>query len=299
VSSGRLGRLFGTALHYGTAAAGIATGVWWARRVARVAREARGAGVLRREMTPVGPHRIHVRVAAGPPHAADLPVVLVHGWGVGGRYLVPTAVRLAAGRPVYVPDLPGHGASSTPPAPLDVPALADVLVAWMDAAGLAAAVLLGNSLGCQIATAAAVRHPERVRALVLVGPTVDPAARSMARQALRFAACVPFERPALALLVAADYARMGVPRLRRELRHVLADRIEERLPRVAAPTLVVRGAHDALVPARWAREVARLLPDARLTTVRGAGHAVNHGAPHALAEAVRGFLRDRRVYSSP
>jgi pimeloyl-ACP methyl ester carboxylesterase len=66
------------------------------------------------------------------PHA----VVCVHGFGVSGRYFVPLARRLGARGPVYVPDLPGHGRSGTPPAPLDVPGLAHALVRWMDVAGL-------------------------------------------------------------------------------------------------------------------------------------------------------------------
>ncbi|UQA91182.1 alpha/beta fold hydrolase [Streptomyces halobius] len=47
-------------------------------------------------------------------------------------------------------------------------------------------MLLGGSFGCQVAVVAAARHPDRIAGLVLVGPTVDPAARSFVRQLLRW-----------------------------------------------------------------------------------------------------------------
>jgi 2-hydroxy-6-oxonona-2,4-dienedioate hydrolase len=59
--------------------------------------------------------RIHARVTTDTPPATGLPVVLIHGLSVSGRYLLPTAARLAADRCVYVPDLPGFGGSEQPP----------------------------------------------------------------------------------------------------------------------------------------------------------------------------------------
>jgi 2-hydroxy-6-oxonona-2,4-dienedioate hydrolase len=58
----------------------------------------------------------------------------------------------------------------------------------------------------------------------------------------------------------ADYADAGVGRALRTFGRALADRIEDKLPLVQAPTLVVRGARDPIVPQAWAEEVSRLLP---------------------------------------
>jgi pimeloyl-ACP methyl ester carboxylesterase len=58
------------------------------------------------------------------------------------------------------------------------------------------------------------------------------------------------------------------------------------LPRVRAPALVLRGARDAACPARWAREVAALLPDAELRTIPGAAHAVHWTAPARVAAEI-------------
>jgi 2-hydroxy-6-oxonona-2,4-dienedioate hydrolase len=68
---------------------------------------------------------------------------------------------------------------------LDVPELADALAAWMTSLGIGPAVLIGNSLGCQILVELALRHRERVKCLVLQAPTPDPAARSARQQIVR------------------------------------------------------------------------------------------------------------------
>jgi pimeloyl-ACP methyl ester carboxylesterase len=172
------------------------------------------------------------------------PLVLVHGLGVRGRYLMPVAEWLASD--------------------------------------------YRNSLGCQIAVDLAVTAPELVEALVLVGPTVDPAARSLLRQALRLVATAAHERPALDALVVAEYASHPLATLR-AARAMLADRIEEKLPSVEAPVLVVRGEHDRIVPQAWAEEVARLARG-RLEVLPG-GHALNFTSPDELARVVRSFLR--------
>src|SRR5207247_9606363 len=79
---------------------------------------------LTHEWVDVGRVRMHARVSTHRLPSDAPAVVLVHGIGVSGRYLVPTAVRLATTCRVYVPDLPGFGLSTKPSAILDVPALA-------------------------------------------------------------------------------------------------------------------------------------------------------------------------------
>jgi pimeloyl-ACP methyl ester carboxylesterase len=206
---------------------------------------------------------------------------------MSGRYLAPTAERLAADFRVYAPDLPGFGRSPSPARVLDVVGLADALSGWMDARGLARALLLGNSLGCQVIVALAARRPDLVGAVVLVGPTADPAGRSVPRLVARAAVDVFWEDRALFPIIVRGYLRAGVRRTWLTIQHLVADRPEDRLPLVGVPALVVRGGRDAIVPGAWAAEVARRLPRGRLLTVPGAAHAVNFGAPGPLAAAVR------------
>src|SRR4051812_15282918 len=120
-------------------------------------------------------------LAPADPEGAGPALVLVHGLSVSGRYMVPTALRLARRFAAYVPDLPGFGRSGRPARALDIPGLTDALAAWMQELGLTRAAFLGNSLACQVLVDLAVRYPGRVRRLVLVGPAPDPGARSVLR----------------------------------------------------------------------------------------------------------------------
>lgn len=234
--------------------------------------------------------RYQIRAAATTFRGDRTPVVLVHGLGVSGRYWRPLAHRLAPHHPVLVPDLPGHGRSPANGPPLGVEALAKVLHQWMDAAGLGRAALVGNSFGCQVAAEVAAHSPARVAALVLCGPTVDPAARHAGSQLLRLAGSAPVEHPALYPIVLTDYLRAGPRLVLAELRFMLEHRIEKALPRVRAPGLVIRGRFDRVVPRSWAAEVAALLPVGRLVEVPLGGHAVHYSRAGRVAAIVEDFL---------
>ena len=229
--------------------------------------------------------RYHARVGGEGP-----PVVLVHGLGVSGRYLLPTAGRLAQHCTVYVPDLPGFGRTGDPPRALDVPGLAAALAAWLDAVGVGRATFLGNSMGCQYIADLAAREPERVEGALLVGPTMDAAARSLARQSGRLIADVLREPPALLAIVGVDYLIAGPRRVLATARAGVADPIEDKAERVVARVLVVRGERDPIVPQRWAEELAARFPDGHLAVVAGAPHAVNYAAPDELARLTLDFL---------
>jgi len=139
-------------------------------------------------------------------------------------------------------------------------------------------------MGCQIVTELAVRLPERVGPMVLVGPTVDPrrrAARHQLRDGLRDAGREP---PSLLALVARDDAVVGVGALLATARSALADRIEQRLPLIAQPTVVVRGENDGFVGQVWAETVAALLPRSRLVVVPSEPHAVHYTRPDLVAK---------------
>jgi 2-hydroxy-6-oxonona-2,4-dienedioate hydrolase len=226
------------------------------------------------------------------------PLVFVHGIGVSGRYLRPTARLLAADARVLVPDLPGSGQSERPRRPLGVAGLARALAAWLDALGVERANFLGNSLGCQTLVRLAATEPHRVERLVLVGPTIDAEARSFLRSAIRRARDMAREPPALVAIAGFEYLLYGPVRFTATARSALADRIEDTAPLVAAPTLVVRGERDALVSQRFVERLVDRLPHGELAVVPRAPHAVNYADPQALAPLTRSFLSDRSAEAS-
>ncbi|HEU5440735.1 MAG TPA: alpha/beta hydrolase [Ktedonobacterales bacterium] len=248
--------------------------------------------------TTVAGRRIFARINAQAAPPEQPPIVLVHGLGVSGRYLVPTARLLAAHYPVYLPDLPGFGRSAKAGGYHGIQELADLLLAWMDTWQLDRAVLLGNSLGCQIIAHAAARHPERIAAAILTNPTVDPASLPTARILTRFLRAIPHEPLSLAAIVACDYLTAGPLRMARSGVSMLRDRVQTRLPQMPMPTLVVRGEHDSIVSRAWAQEVTSLLPNGRLVELPGGCHGICYDAAPQLAATVCAFL-ERCLPSAP
>ncbi len=237
--------------------------------------------------------RIHSRIG-GPP--GDTTLVFVPGLGVSSRFMEPTMARLVPHHPVAALDLPGFGRSEAPAHPLSLAGHADALERWLDARGIARAILVGNSYGCQVIVEHVMRHPARTLGLVLNAPTIDPAHRSAAVMLARVLEDVPRESVRLAVLVARDYLRAGPRRLLTTLRNALADRIEEKLPAIALPTLVVSGARDPVVTRQWAEEVARLVgieragaPGGALQCVESAAHALPFDQPDTFAAIIARF----------
>lgn len=250
----------------------------------------RRTGRLESAWYELGGLRLHARVSVTPA-PPGLPVVLVHGLGVSSRYLVPTAELLARQYRVYAPDLPGYGKSEKPRQVLGVAAQADALAAWLRVAGIKRAMLLGNSLGCQIIVDLAARYPEYVARAVLLGPTMDSRARTTVQQVWRLLRDVPREPLSQPFLVIYDYARFGLLRAWRTFQDALRDPVEAKLPLVRAPVLVVRGERDPIAPQSWTEQMTRLLPDGRLAVIPGSGHTANYGAPEKLVRVVEPFLR--------
>lgn len=243
--------------------------------------------VLVGRRVPVGPYAVDVRGTFDP---ALSPVVLVHGIGVSGRYLLRLAEELAATHDVYALDLPGSGATPKPERPLTVAELGDVVAAVVVELRLVSPVVVGHSMGCQIVVHTVKDHPGLCSAYVLLGPAVDPDARGLlvqARRLLRDALREPLDTIAV---VVRDYARMGPLRFLRTARYLLRDRIEENIRRCPIPGLVVRGGRDPVSLRDWALHLARAAPDARFVEIPDAPHAVQHTEPQEVAAVCARFL---------
>jgi 2-hydroxy-6-oxonona-2,4-dienedioate hydrolase len=224
--------------------------------------------------------------------AADdgLPIVILPGLGASCRTMLPLARLLPPEREVSIVDPPAHGESERPPRALSLSEYAGITAAWLDARGFERAVCVGHSFGSQVLVELAGDLPELVDRLVLISPTVDAQERTMGSQLARLLLDATREPPALLGLLIRDYAKTGLLALRDIGRVAISDRVEARLPSITAPTLIVRGSRDPLVPERWAREVAKLLPHAKLVVIPRGSHAVQYEAPEAVAQAVQEFL---------
>ena len=217
--------------------------------------------------------------------------LLIHGIGMGRSVFDDLVSHLDDAAEVVAVDLPGYGEAPEPPLVLTIERTADLVAACLRDQVEESAVIVGHSMGAQVGLELAARHPELVRALVLVGPTVDPVARTARKQLSRLLKDIAVESPRVIAKGAREYVRAG-PRLRLKFRAMLAHRPEDVLPRVSAPTLVIRGEDDLVATREWCEEIVAGMPDARLAEVPDHGHEtmIRDAAPAAelIAEFVRG-----------
>ncbi len=222
-----------------------------------------------------------------PTRAGGPPIVFVHGVVVSGDYFWPVADALLGDCAMYVPDLPGTGRSRLRTGGWSIPEQAAALAGWMDAHRLTGAVLVGNSLGAQVATELAVTRPDLAAALVLVGPTTDPGASGAVRMMLRGLRDMPRERFGLWAIWLRDLVRTGPIRGLQHMRQGLRDPQLDRLGKIPVPVVVVGGERDPIAPPEWISAMADEIEDSRGVVVPGAAHAMNFSSPRDLARIIR------------
>lgn len=210
------------------------------------------------------------------------PLVLVHGLAGSWRWWSPVLERLAATRRVHAIDLPRRRPT--------VPAaeLSTWLEGRLTASGLERVDLAGHSLGGLVAAELAALRPARVRRLVLVAPAGIPCGRSVAARSIPLVETLYDLRRSFPLVLS-DALRAGPLRLAHGIAYVSSRDLRADLPEVRAPTLLVWGEHDRLVPLWVAEEWQRLVPDARLQLLP-CGHVPMLEQPAAVADQVAAFL---------
>ncbi|MFO7654300.1 MAG: alpha/beta hydrolase [Candidatus Krumholzibacteriia bacterium] len=251
----------------------------------------------------VNGHAVYATSGGRRPGRARETVLFVHGSGQDHSIWALPARRFAShDRNVLAVDLPGHGRSGG--APLQsIEAIADWLVAVLDAAGRERAAIAGHSLGSLAALAAAARHPGRVRAIALVGTAwpmaVSPALLAAARENLPSAIDMltrwgfhnagagqtpasinPLQEAGRRLL---ERARPGVIHTDLKACNDYAAGLEHAAA-VNCPALLILGEHDRLTPPRAARQLAAALPNAETIILEGAGHAMLAERPALVLE---------------
>jgi pimeloyl-ACP methyl ester carboxylesterase len=199
---------------------------------------------------------------------------------------------------VYLPERRGHGRTPDVPGPMTYEAMAADTVAYLDLMGLYRADLVGWSDGALIAALVALRHPYRVRKLVLIGQFFNPDGERPEAKAVRerfaerppqilkdrYGALSP-DGPDHFAVVLAKALRMWDT----EPRLALAD-----LAGIAAPTLIMQG-DDDVVSVEHSAEAVRALAEAQLAVIPGASHAAPLEKPDLVNHLILDFLADRQV----
>ncbi|GAA4751753.1 alpha/beta fold hydrolase [Amnibacterium soli] len=221
------------------------------------------------------------RYGAGP----GTPFVLVHGIGCGLSYFEPIAPLLAEHGPVHVLELPGFGDAPKPPSVLTIEEHAGLVVALLRSMGRPV-VLVGQSMGCEIVLEAALRAPELVERVVLIGAVTDPDERTALQQGLRLAQDVLGETPATNWRVFSEYLKCGPRRYLATLPSMLAYDTEAAAAALTVPALLIRGEKDPICRRPWARRLAARLAVGRLVEIPGGHHNAHSTHPRATASAI-------------
>jgi 3-oxoadipate enol-lactonase len=261
-----------------------------------------------------------MRLASAPLHwertGAGPPVLLIMGLGLSGGAWWRTVPVLAKRLEVITFDNRGVGHSRSLLHAYTTESMSDDAVSVLDAAGVERAHVYGISLGGMVAQQLALRHPDRVRSLVLGathagGPRVhwpDPDVLEFLRKRLRmrpeegawssvafnYGARCRAEHPER---IAEDIAqRLAHPFPEQAYRAQLwAGTLHDcysRLNRIDAPTLVVHGRDDRMVPVENGRMIAERIPGARLIEIEQCGHLYPTEAPE-VDEAIAEFMNEQ------
>jgi pimeloyl-ACP methyl ester carboxylesterase len=223
-------------------------------------------------------------------------VLLVPGIGLGPEAWQPTLDRLGDLAAPRVVTLPGYGVPADEHDDLWPAALAERLHPLIDQQREQAGgpvVLVGHSASCQVVVHAARARPDRVRGVVLVGPTTDPRASTWPRLAARWLATARHEDPCQVPALVRQYHRTGLRSMRRAMEAARHDRIDVALRSTACDALVLRGPHDRICPASWAVELAGVRATGgghRAVTLARGGHMVPLTQGAAVAEQLLAFL---------
>ena len=225
-------------------------------------------------------------------------MILLHGLSASGHWWRRNVPALAEQYRVVIPDLVGFGSSPLTERLPPMSETADLLAAWIRKIGLQRVHLTGHSMGGQIAIHLAVRHPDLLDRLVLVDAAGIPRPLTP-RYVLRFAVeMAPLWRwgdPRFFPTMVRDAWTAGPRTVLGAIGHILRDDVRPLLPRIAAPTLVIWGERDGLVPLTHAWQLRRSIPRAELAVLRGASHNPMVDRPADFNRLVMRFLDGARV----
>jgi pimeloyl-ACP methyl ester carboxylesterase len=255
-----------------------------AQRRAGVRTPYNGVSIAQRRVL-VGSTSLSYQVAGVGP-----PLVLLHGLAGSSRWWQRNVTHLAQRFRVYVVDLIGFGASGGSH-PLIFDEVAGYIATWMDQLDIQRANVIGHSMGGLVAADLAASAPDRIERLVLV----DAAAflteqhyvihvQGLIRELLRLQ--IDF-----LTLLATDAYRAGPLTLVSAINQLLTTDFSPKLSLVQAPTLLVWGEHDAIVPLAIGKRLCRHLPaNNSIVVIKGAGHNPMWDRPAAFNQVVEDFL---------
>ena len=268
-------------------------------------------------MTDMAPTDEFLELAGGRVHllrgGTGEPVLFLHAAGGAGAWLPFHSQLAEAGFEVIAPDHPGFGQSDDFP---DVEAIDDLVYHYLDVLdglgfglGSARPHVVGASFGGWVAAELAVHSPQLIGSLTLLSaaglrlpdhPVADVFLMPPAKLAAALfhdpppAPAPPGTAPDLDVIIAAYREATSLARFS-WVPYLSDPKLERRLGRITAPTLVVAPADDRLIPVAHARRYAQLIGGAEYAEVAACGHAMHVERPGEFAALVASFLASHPI----
>ncbi len=250
------------------------------------------------EGTRIEPSRREVRVGGYPVRyevvGEGVPVVLVHGLSGSTRWWARNVGVLSEHYRVYLVNLPGFGLGRRTGPRFVLARASSWLLAWMEAIGLERAHLVGHSMGGYLCLRLAASRPGVVSKLVLVDPAGMPPDRTLLGHLVPLLMAARHGSPSFLPVLVRDALYAGPLTLLRAARDLLAQDVREDLGRIEAPTLLVWGEKDVLIPPSVGDLMYEEIPDSRLLVIEGAGHNPMFDRPEEFVAALLAFLGGER-----
>lgn len=247
-------------------------------------------------------------------HEAGQPLLLIMGLGSDSSSWMLQTMEFSKSYQVIVFDSRGVGRTDAPDIPYSTKMMADDTAGLMEAIGIKEAHVLGMSLGGFIAQEMAIKHPKRVKSLVLATTAASMPPRTKhiestwamaAKEGIRRRTLLNLQVPFLFtenLFQMPDFLNMFIEGMvanpyppsphgfARQVEACVEHDTRGRLDRIAAPTLVLVGREDLLLPVKVSEELASGIPNAKLVVLEGGGHGFNGEIADKFNHAVLNFL---------
>ena len=261
--------------------------------------------ILKEQNLELGGIRVHYKEAAPAGGQAE-PLLILHGWGASSEswILLQRALSKEGFRVIAI-DLPGFGRTNPPATAWGVQEYSSLVEQFVSAIGLDTFSLLGHSFGGQIAITFAVQNPEKIKKLILAAPpgirrppgVKEKLFSAVSKAARIFLWFVPsknakeaFRKAVYRLMKRRDYVRAeGV--MREVMQRVIREDLFSIFSQIRAPTLIIWGDDDRMVPVRDAYTLLREIPHSAVEIIPRAGQAPHLNTPEKLSQLVTKFLK--------
>lgn len=234
--------------------------------------------------------------------SSGLVILLLHGWGDSAVTFARLESKLGVNYRLIAVDLPGFGGSETPRETWGLDNYAQFVASFMQKIEVKPLAILGHSNGGAIAIRGLSSGQLDAQKLILLASAGVRSDYQGKKKVYRWAAklaktaTAPLPKHTRDKLKKKAYQSIGsdmfvAENLQETFKKVVTDDVQNDAKKINIPTLLVYGSEDTATPPRYGELFSRLIPDAKLEIIDGAGHFVHHDAPVRVEQLVEDFLQ--------